>query len=130
MALAAGTEGAAGRGANTGFVDEPQRQRTGIGKAVDREEEIERRLRLEEPDAPGCGEPLAQNIARAATALDLPGKERFALLERRRRRALIEHGHARGRVLDEVLDHSAKLRRGLQPADAETGHRPVLGQSL
>ncbi len=35
VAFAAGTEGAARRGANAGFVDEPKRQRTGIGKAVD-----------------------------------------------------------------------------------------------
>ncbi len=35
MTLAAGTKGAARRGANAGFVDEPKRQRTGIGKAVD-----------------------------------------------------------------------------------------------
>ena len=55
MALAAGTEGAAGRGADTGFVDEAQRQRAGIGKAVDREEQIERRLRLEETSASGLG---------------------------------------------------------------------------
>src|ERR1700727_1294876 len=53
MAFAAGTEGPTRRRADAGLVDESQRKRAGIGKAVDREEEIERRLRLEEANASG-----------------------------------------------------------------------------
>jgi hypothetical protein len=59
MPLAAGAEGAAGRGAHARFVDELKRKRARIGESVDREEELERRIRLEEARAPGFREPLA-----------------------------------------------------------------------
>ena len=59
VALAAGAEGAAGRRADARFVDETQRQRARIGEAVDRTEEIERRLGLGEAHPPRRLEPLA-----------------------------------------------------------------------
>ena len=59
MAFAARAEGASWRGADAGFVDESERERARIGKAVDREEEIERGLGLEEANAAGLGQPFA-----------------------------------------------------------------------
>ena len=59
MAFAAGAEDAARRGADSGFVDEPERERAGVGKAIDREEQIERGLGLEEANASGLGKPFA-----------------------------------------------------------------------
>src|SRR6185437_3294343 len=59
MSLAAGAEGGSRRGADAGFIDEAQRQRARVGKAVDRAEEIERRLRLEEAYPPGPGQLFA-----------------------------------------------------------------------
>ena len=88
MAFAAGAESRPGRGADARFVDETVRQRARIVEAVDRAEEIERRLRLEVAHAPRGREPLAQNIARAAAALDLALQERFALGQRSDRGAL------------------------------------------
>ena len=98
MALTAGAESASRRCADPCFVDEAQRKRPRIGKTIDREEQIERRLRLEEANAPGLGQSFAQRVTRAPAALDLPGEERFALLERRSRGALVEDRDPGGSV--------------------------------
>ena len=118
------------RPADARFVDEAQRQRARISEAVNRAEEIERRLGLGKAYTAGRRQPLAQNIPRAAAAVDLPGEERFAVIERGGRGALGEDGDAGGGVLNQVLDRLAERGRGLEPADAEPGHRPVLGQRL
>ncbi len=78
MAFAAGAEGRTGRGADARLVDQADRQRARIGKALDGEEQVERRLRLEEFDPAGREQPLAEDVARPAAALDLGGEERFA----------------------------------------------------
>src|SRR5271157_6662344 len=103
MALAAGAKGAAGGRADARFVNEAQRQRARIGKALDRAKQIERRFGLKKAHPPRRLEPSAERIARPPAPLDLPGKERLALLERRDRGALGEDGDARRRELDEVL---------------------------
>ena len=75
-------------GADARLVDQTERQRARIGEAVDREEQVERRLWLEEGHPAGRAQPLAQDVARQAAALDLVGQKRLALGQSR------DRGHA------------------------------------
>ena len=92
MPLAAGAEGRTGGRADARLVDQFQRQRARIGKALYRAEEIERRLGFEESNPAARREALAKNVARAAAALDLAGEERLALGQRRDRGAWVKTG--------------------------------------
>ncbi len=58
------------------------------------------------------------------------GDETLAVIEGGDRRALDEDRGARGRALDQVLDHLAEFRRGLEPTDAPARHAIVLRQRL
>src|SRR5207247_2663385 len=104
-------EGIAGSDAEIGLVDELQAELLSVRFAVDGEEHVERTWRFGEADATRRGEPVAHDLPAAAGALQLKRDEFVTLVEGDGGCALHEGRHARGRVLDQVFDHLAELRR-------------------
>src|SRR5829696_3864813 len=111
-------EGGAGRKADIRFVDKPHGERARIRDALHLQEGVERAGRRRQLDLARGVEPFDNDLAPAPGAGDLVADEAFALLDRGDRGALLEHWHARGRVLDQVLDHLPERGRRLEPADA------------
>ena len=98
-----------------------QRQRARIGKS----RRPSRRDRTPPParrSAPARSLPALRTGCRASAGSARSARqESFALFERHGRRALVEDRHARGRELDEVLDHVAE--RGRAPRASRRGSR-------
>ena len=71
-----------------------------------------------------------QEIAGAPVAFHRARDHRLSRLHRRQSRALNEHRHARGVVLDQLADLDRELGRRNEPADPPPGHQPRLGERV